>query len=104
MIELLVIWFLWGKFGELLHRKGYTKTFGYQILLPVFWFGGQFAATIFYVTWLEMNPGTRESRGVMYLTSLMAAAVATALLYRILRSIPDKEMPGQQYLSERYRR
>lgn len=90
MIELFVVFVLWNKVKDKLFDKGYEKTLKYQILVPIFWFGGE-AAGIFWYS-VVLGALGKEPTGlslIMYLAGLLGACIGVGLVLIFVALQPD---------------
>jgi len=96
MIEILILYQLCKKIGEILRGKNRGPT-GYQVLLVLIWFGTEFfsaiAASIVYM----IMYGQKEQPPllVIYAAALPTAALAVWLYFVILKNLPQKAVEPQ---------
>jgi hypothetical protein len=105
MIELIVVFVLWNKVKDKLFAKGYEKTLKYQILVPIFWFGGEVAGIFWYGVILGAQG--KEPTGFslsMYLVALLGACIGVALVLIFVALQPDLTPKDETPLQRRRRR
>ena len=100
MLEIILLFFLCKGLGTILRGKG-RKPLGFQILLVVLWFGGEFAGGIVGgVIQAVRNPGQQEFQmdATTYLLALLGAAIGVCFVYFIAYILP----PVQQFSPQSY--
>ena len=89
MIEILVIWLLARKIGEIVKQKGH-RSGGYIFLTIVLWIGGELVGAIIG-TILAFELGLSEC--LVYPFALAGAACGAGLAYLIANNVSEK-MPA----------
>jgi len=85
MLEILFIIALWKKMGEKMRGKGYERPLGFQILVPIAWFGGEFlGAFVYAIVRAIMGQQDTGFDIVLYVIALLTAAVFTGGLFLIV--------------------
>ena len=94
MLEIIILFFLCRKIGQIVSAKGYPKI-GFQIMLVVLWFGSEFAAGFI---WGMLSDPNAQPGMELYLIALGAAVCSALICFGIAAALPDKNMsyPTQQ--------
>ena len=91
MLEIVLLYFLCKSLGSMLRDKGYNPL-AFQILLVVFWFGGEFlgavAAAVVHVV-RHGGPPPEFSLG-LYLFAIVGAGCGAGLWFLIAGLMPPK--------------
>lgn len=82
MIEIIIVWQLCKKVGEIVREKG-RKAFGWQFLTVVLWLGGE----IFGAIVGAVMSGGEEGAG-LYFMALIGAATGGVTAYAIAKLLP----------------
>jgi hypothetical protein len=93
MLEILLLFFLTRKIGEICREKG-RKAIGYKILTVVLWFGGEIAGAI-----IGVLATSGEGGALVYVLALFGAAVGAAISFAIANSLTPLEQPVQNMSS-----
>jgi hypothetical protein len=91
MLEILFVYFLCKKLGAMLRAKN-QKPLPYQIMLVVFWIGGEFMAFIVAGIVEAMRTGGAPSEDfnpAIYLLALVGAGCGAGLAFLIAWMLPD---------------
>jgi hypothetical protein len=90
MLELIVIYVLCKKIGEILRGKG-RNPLGYQVLTVLLWFGGEIAGAFVGILVEAIRQGGAVEGGLnlfVYLFALGGAAVGAAISLAIALLMP----------------
>ena len=80
MLEILALWWLTKKIGEIVKEKGH-QSLAYQIMAVVLWFGGEIAGAIFG---LVLSAFMDDSLGcLIYLFAIVGAVAGGGAAYFI---------------------
>jgi hypothetical protein len=93
MLEIVLLYFLCKRLGEMLRGKGQSPL-PYQIMLVVFWFGGEFLAGVAAgVLYAVQNGGASPEPFdlTVYLFAMMGAACGAGLAFLIAHLLPDNQ-------------
>lgn len=85
MLEIILIIVLWQRMGNMMRHRGYEKTLGFQILVPICWLGSEFVVG-FAFGFIRNIKGEAPVSGLdwqPYVGALAGAAISTALLFFI---------------------
>jgi hypothetical protein len=89
MVELFILYSLAKKLGDQAEAKGRGR-FGYQLLLWLFWFGGEFCGAMFGGA-LAAGGGDGEPNMILvYACALIGAVVGAFIAFAIVGSLPDR--------------
>jgi hypothetical protein len=90
MIEILFIYMLGKRMGDMLRRKGYEKPLKYQLLVPIWWFTGEFAGAFLYMFVRAIATGAKELTWniAVYPVALIGALLAVTVLLLVVRKAP----------------
>lgn len=83
MLEILLLWFLTKRIGNIVEEKGHNSG-GYKLLTVVFWFGGEIAGALLGATMAAPYESTQCS---VYLMGAMGAAAGAGIAYLIASSV-----------------
>jgi uncharacterized Tic20 family protein len=99
MLEILALWWLTKKIGEIVTAKGH-QSLAYQIIAVVLWFGGEIAGVIFG---LVLSAFMDDSLGcLIYVFALVGAVGGAGLAYFIatVLSPADPTSPSDSFGQE----
>ena len=77
MLEILILFFLCKKIGEIVRRKGRTAI-GYQVMTVLFWIGGEVGGGIAWLIFMIVT-GAQIGGGDIDLTVIPFALVGAAM-------------------------
>lgn len=93
MLEILFVYMLWNKMGEMMRRKGYENPLKFQLLVPLWWVSGEIAG--FFVFMLTFAIVTGRKTLVFgwstYFAGLIVALVGIMGMFVIARRFPDQQ-------------
>jgi hypothetical protein len=91
MLEIVLLYFLCKSLGSMLREKGY-QPLAFQILLVVFWFGGEFLGGVVAAVVHVMRHGDAPPEfGLgIYLFAIVGAACGAGLWFLIASLMPPK--------------
>lgn len=95
MIELFIIYHLWGKVADRLYAKGYDKVIGYQLLFVAALFVGEFLGALFGILTGE-GPPENGSTFVYYIFAIIGGAIGISLVFALIHILPKREIPGEK--------
>ena len=102
MIEIIVLITMWKKVGRMIDDRGHPHPRTYQWLLLVMWIGGQFGGSVCYT--VAMTAAGREPVSYLaYLCGLLGAGIGLAILFVIIRGLPQRELPEEALYRPRTR-
>jgi len=83
MLEILVLWTLTKKIGNIVEQKG-RKSGLYKVLTVVLWFGGEITGAILGVI---LTGADESAQCLIYIIALLGAAVGAVIAYLIANSV-----------------
>jgi hypothetical protein len=96
MLEILALYFMCKSMGNMLRDKGH-KPLGYQVLLVLFWFGGEFVGAVATTVMLALVSGpnaVEQGFNVLaYVGALIGAVMGAGLAFLIAKLLPDRTVP-----------
>jgi hypothetical protein len=99
MLEIIILYRLCQRIGQLARAKGRSGN-GYQLLLVVLWFGGEFVGAFITTGILFVLYGERAEGMLLYVygVALLGAAVGASIVFQIVRGLPEPHpaWPGPQ--------
>jgi membrane protein DedA with SNARE-associated domain len=104
MIEILVLYKLCKDLGRNARAKG-RRAIGYQLLLILFWIGGEFFGTfvgaIALVVLGELLGGLPEAAMLLVYAAALAGAIFGAwIVFRIVRNLPEPIAEDEPVVAE----
>ena len=99
MLEILALWWLTKRIGEIVRKKG-RESLPYQIIAVVLWFGGEIAGVIFG---LVLSAFMDDSLGcLIYVFALVGAVGGAGLAYFIATALSpaDTLSPSDTFQQE----
>jgi hypothetical protein len=98
MIEIIILFKLCGRIGEAARDRG-RRAFGYQLMLLLFWFGGEVVAAILAGIVLAAFYGEEFERYLLfgYIAAVAGAALGAWIAFRIVAGLPE---PGSDEPAE----
>ena len=88
MLEIVILYFLCKKIGQVASSKGYPKI-GFQIMTILLWFGAEFATGV--VFGLLSDPNAPFEPGIgLYIAALVAAACSAGVSFGIVSALADR--------------
>ncbi len=104
MLEILILIRLAGSIGKTVTARGHKK-FGYQLLLWVLWFGGEFLGAIFgSILGMALADGEEPGLLFTYLCALGGAVLGAVIAFTIARRLPDLKSEDAFYVGDGYDR
>ena len=85
MLEIVLIIALWQRMGTMMRSRGYVKTLGFQILVPICWMGTEFIVgfAFGFIRRLKDEAAPSGFDWQPYVGALVGAALCTGLLFFI---------------------
>ena len=92
MLEIILLYFLCKSLGSMLREKG-RNPLAFQILLVLFWFGGEFMGGVVaaIVHAARYGDGPQELGLGVYLFALVGAACGAGLWFLVAGLMPPKQ-------------
>lgn len=100
MLEILVLFFLCKKIGEMVRRKGRTAI-GYQVMTVLFWIGGEVGGGIAWVIFMIVT-GAQIGADIdltIIPFALVGAAMGAGLSFLIVHWLPPAETRVMPYMA-----
>lgn len=103
MIELFLVYSMWGRVRDRLYAKGYDKTLKYQVSVVLAWFAGEFLGALVYEMFVAAAAG-QPNRVFLYLAALAGGAVGAGIVFLTVLKLPQLEIAGASDLVWQRRR
>jgi len=98
MLEIIILYKLWHRIGHKARAKGYPPR-KYQLMLLLFWFGGEFCtlflATFFFVLAFGRVLDLNTAFALAYFPALGTAIFGVWRLFKLVNDLPDMTAPAQ---------
>jgi len=104
MLEILLVWTLAKKIGNIVQNKGHAR-WGYQLLLVVLWIGGEVAGGI--VGAIAQEGGGQGEKGfpcMAYVCALVGAAIGAGIAFAIANGLANVKTDADFYQEDNYDR
>ncbi len=90
MIEIIALYNLCKRIGIAAREKG-RRAIGYQLLMILFWFSGEFGAGFTFVLLLFLAFGEEGANGylpLVYIAAMLGAGVGAWLAFKVVAGLP----------------
>jgi hypothetical protein len=90
MIEIIVLFKLCSRIGEIARAKG-RGAIGYQLMLLLFWFGTEFSTLIISMVVLALVYGEHadDYTLIAYIAAIVGAALGALVALTIVKNLPE---------------
>jgi hypothetical protein len=91
MIEIIILFKLCGRIGEAARDKG-RRAIGYQLMLLLFWFGGEVVTALLAGMAIAALCGEEFKKYLLfvYIAAVAGAALGAWIAFRIVAGLPER--------------
>ncbi|AHF93929.1 hypothetical protein OPIT5_00675 [Opitutaceae bacterium TAV5] len=91
MLEIILLYFLCKRMGQMLRSKGWSRPIWMQILVVVTWLGCMFMGALIYGVYVVITQGEDALNDIglaAYLPALISAGIGVGIIFFIAKMLP----------------